>query len=349
MRPWQANLRKVARTRFDARLLLRAMVRPDAKDADGFLAPGVRAYRDGPVLVDRRLSPVHLASQFIEDAETYHRRNFERLDFVDLIDRCLALAGVDREAPLAVLDIGSGGGSSVFAAARLLPRAEIFATDISPQLLGMLAGFAESQDSLRGRVRPFCFDLHRTFFRAGTFDVAIGAAILHHLLDPRAALTHVARSMKPGGRMIFVEPLEAGSLLLTTIYARVLAVLDDEGERDGRLSQLMRAFRLDIQCRLGPPAARPRTPLLDDKWVFDEPYLADLARQLGLAKVEIHPAQDDLTHVFEAAFRSMLADSGHAALSVPESAVDAVREFDRSIGADMKRRLCPTGIVVFTK
>jgi len=28
---------------------------------------------------------------------------------------------------------------------------------------------------------------------------------------------------------------------------------------------------------------------------------------------------------------------------------DTVREFDRSIGADMKRRLSPTGIIVFTK
>ena len=98
-------------------------------------------------------------------------------------------------------------------------------------------------------------------------------------------------SVKPGGRMIFVEPLEAGSLVLTMLYARVLEVLADIGAGDGKLAELMRAFRLDIQCRLGPPVVKPRTALLDDKWVFDAPYLIELARRLGLSKVEIHPAQ----------------------------------------------------------
>jgi SAM-dependent methyltransferase len=349
MRRWQANLRKLARTRLDLGLMLRGIARPDDPGAAALLAPGVRAYRDGPVLVDRMLSPAHLASQFIEDAETYHQRNFDRLDFLDLIDRCLALAGIDRQQPLMVQDIGSGGGSSVFAACRLLPRAQLFATDISPRLLGLLSKFAETRDELRGRVQPFCFDLHRRFFRAETFDLVLGAAILHHLIDPRAALAHVVESLRPGGRMIFIEPLEAGSLVLAMLYARVLEVLSDLGEDNGKLARLMRAWRLDIQCRLGPPVVTPRTALLDDKWVFDVPYLFGLARQLELAKVDVHPAQHELANVFEGAFRSMLADSGNAALPIPGPVVDAVREFDRSIAPDLKRRVCPTGIIVFTK
>ncbi len=349
MRRWQANLRKVARARLDVRLMLRGIARPDAPDAEALLAPGVRVYRDGPVLVDRSLSPVHLASQFIENADAYHQRNFERLDFVDLIDRCLTLGEIDREHPVDVLDIGSGSGSSVFAACRLMPLARIYATDISPQLLGMLARFVESNAVLRGRVQSFCFNLHRRFFRADKFDLVIGAAILHHLIDPHAALANVAHSVKPGGRMIFVEPLEAGSLVLTMLYARVLEVLSDIGAGNGKLAELMRAFRLDIQCRLGPPVVKPRTALLDDKWVFDAPYLIELARRLGLSKVAIHPAQDDLANVFEGAFHSVLADSGHANLPIPDRVQDAVREFDRSIAPEMKRRLCPTGIIVFTK
>ena len=85
MRPWQARLRKISRTRFDVGVALAKLTRHDAPD-DPLLTEGVRVYREDEVRVDRRLSPVHLASQFIEDAETYHRRNFERLDFVALID-----------------------------------------------------------------------------------------------------------------------------------------------------------------------------------------------------------------------------------------------------------------------
>lgn len=317
--------------------------------ADPALAPGVRICRDGPIFLDKTWSPSGATTQFIGDADTYHQRYFDRLDFVELIDTCLSLAGVERERPLKVLDIGSGGGSSVFAACRLLPKAEICASDMSPQLLRTLAAFVESRDELRGRITAYCFDVQRKFFRRDTFDLVIGAAILHHLLDPRAALTHVAGSLKPGGKIILVEPLEAGSLLLTSVYGAVLRVLADLGEADGDLAQVMKALRLDIQSRLGAPVEKPWTERLDDKWVFDESYLALLAAQLGLAKVEVHPAQADLTHVFEAAFKSVLADSGNQELPIPETVLDCVREFDRCIDPALKRRFCPTGIIVFTK
>ncbi len=316
---------------------------------DSMLAPGVEIGKFGSIFVDREWSPVGVTAQFTGNAKTYQRRYFERLDFVDLIGYCLTLAGIDREREMRVLDIGSGGGSSAFAVCQLLPRAQVVASDISPQLLGMLAAFVESRDELRGRVKAFCFDLHRPFFRSETFDVVIGAAILHHLLDPRAALINVARSLKPGGKIILVEPLEAGSLMLTAMYAGVLRILGELGQGDGVLARLMKALRLDIQCRLGPPAAKPWTAALDDKWVFDEPYLVELARQLGLSRVDVHPAQAELTNLYEGAFRSVLAESGNAELAIPEPVWDCVRAFDRGIDSRLKKALCPTGIIVFTK
>ena len=317
--------------------------------ADPAIAPGVSVARDGPILIDKAWSPAGVTQQFIGDAGTYHQRYFERLDFVELVDRCLHLASIGRDCELSVLDIGSGSGSSVFAAARLLPRADIVASDISPQLLGMLASFVESRVELRGRITSYCFDLHRRFFRNDHFDLVLGAAILHHLLDPRAALVNVCASLKPGGKIVLVEPLEGGSLLLTTMYAAILRILADLGQDRGALAQLMRALRLDIQCRLGPPVEKPWSAQLDDKWVFDEPYLVELAKELGLSKVEVHAAQPDLTTVYEAAFRSVLADSGNQGVEIPPRVLECVREFDRGIGPDVKRLLCPTGIIVFTK
>lgn len=316
---------------------------------DEILSPGVEIVRNGSIFVDRSWSPVGVTQQFTDDAETYHQRYFVRLDFVELIDYCLTLASVDRQSEMRILDIGSGSGSSVFAALQLLPRSEIFASDLSPQLLGMLAKVVASRAELRGRVRSFCFDLHRRFFRPEIFDLVIGAAILHHLLDPRAALSNVARSLKPGGKIILVEPLESGSLILTVLCASVLRILGDSGQGDGELARLMKALRLDVQCRLGPPAAKPWTPHLDDKWVFDEPYLIGLAGELGMSKVDVHPGQPDLTRIYESAFRSLLSDSGLGGISVPEPVMDCVREFDESIGPGLKAKLCPTGIIVFTK
>ena len=137
--------------------------------------------------------------------------------------------------------------------------------------------------------------------------------------------------------------------VLSLLETRVLGVLAGCGEQQGELARLMRALRLDIHSRLGPPAAKPWTAALDDKWVFDEPYLVELAADLGLANVAVHPAQPDLSRVFEGAFMSVLADSGNAGLAIPEPVLERVREFDRAIDPALKARLCPTGVIVFTK
>ena len=83
--------------------------------------------------------------------------------------------------------------------------------------------------------------------------------------------------------------------------------------------------------------------------MFDEPYLVRLAAELGLSKVEVHAAQPDLSNVYEGAFRSVLSDSGNQTVDIPQPVLECVREFDRGIGQGLKQRLCPTGIIVFTK
>jgi methylase of polypeptide subunit release factors len=57
-----------------------------------------------------------------------------------------------------VLDVGSGGVSSVFALAKLLPNAEVIASDISPRLLGKLVA-AAARAELRSRVVAYCLVL----------------------------------------------------------------------------------------------------------------------------------------------------------------------------------------------
>jgi SAM-dependent methyltransferase len=310
--------------------------------------PGVEFVRDRGILVDREWSPSGVTAQFTDDAAIYHERYFDRLAFTPLIERCLDLAGIDRAHRGRVLDIGSGGGSSVLALRRLLPDAEVIASDISPQLLRILAEHVERDDELRGRVGALCFDLHRAIFRGDAFDLVVGCAILHHLLDPRAALANVAASLRAGGRIVLVEPLESGSLCLMAIFADVLETLTERGEGDGQLAGLMRAMRFDIQSRLGPPKEKPWTRELDDKWVFDRPYLSELARDLRLS-VRVHPAEVDDTRVYESAFKGLLSDAGLASIAVPDAVLARVRAYDEGIAPALKRQLFPTGVIVFTR
>ena len=310
----------------------------------------VSVVQSGHDYIDKNWNPSGVTAQFIEDADTYHARYFDRLDFEELTRRMLLLAEVPSSAGLRVLDIGSGGGSSVFAALKLLPDSHVVASDISPQLLEKLVHYAFSKDELKNRVSAFCFDLHVPFFEKNCFDLVIGCAILHHLTNPFKALKNVVYALKKGGKIVLCEPLEAGNLINLFIYDEMIKIEREFGDpSDQRLTQLMTAMRRDIQARQGPPDEKPWTQLLDDKWIFDSSYLAVLAAQLECESVKVWPAQEDLRHVFETTFKSLLVESGNATLRLSESALQLLRDVDAGISVELKKKMCPTGIIVITK
>jgi SAM-dependent methyltransferase len=51
-------------------------------------------------------------------------------------------------------------------------------------------------------------DANRLEFPENTFDVIFGVAILHHL-DYTTAIREIHRTLRPGGKLLFVEPLRA--------------------------------------------------------------------------------------------------------------------------------------------
>lgn len=311
------------------------------------LRDGVTVSKREHFFIDDRWEPVGVSDQFMENAEVYHQ--LRTIDFSGPMEQCLRLAGVDRNATLHILDIGSGSGGSVFAAAQLIPDARIVASDISPQLLNMLGSAVEKEAGLRSRVTAYCFDLHQPFFEQNQFDLVIGWAILHHLADPLAALQNVVYALKPGGSLLLNEPFEAGNMLLYAMYEKIIKYLTDAGDADGTLAKIMRAMRFDFQHRLGVPALKPWTLMLDDKWLFDEPYLQQLGSELAFDSVKTYAGVDDLGHLYEGTFRSLMHDTGNANLKVPDGVWDIIHQFDRGICVELKARLAPGGYIIFAK
>ena len=204
---------------------------------------GVKVRRDGDVWIDASWRAKGVTSQFLENADTYHARYFDNAYWQYLISRALTALKIDCSQKLRILDIGSGSGNTVFALADALPNSIIFATDISPQLLKLLASIQHKESKLSGRIEAYCFDLHDDFFVRDAFDLVVGGAVLHHMLDPQAALANVAKWMKPGARVALFEPFEIGGHMMTAIYQTLISELSEVLE-----------FQTDpaIQC------ARPR-------------------------------------------------------------------------------------------
>ena len=97
------------------------------------------------------------------------------------------------------LEVGCGTG--IFLAKAATTGADIVALDLSADLLAQ----ARARVGAMGNVRLSRGNAEQMPFADGSFDVAYGSSILHHLnLDD--ALAEVFRVLRPGGQIAFTEP-----------------------------------------------------------------------------------------------------------------------------------------------
>jgi len=100
------------------------------------------------------------------------------------------------------LDVGAGPGSITTALAHAAgPHGLALGVDISEPMLARAVRAAA--DSQVGFLRA---DAQRLPFRDESFDVAVSIAVLQLIPDPAAALSEIARVLKPGGRLAVMVP-----------------------------------------------------------------------------------------------------------------------------------------------
>jgi SAM-dependent methyltransferase len=107
-----------------------------------------------------------------------------------------------------VLEVGSGTGFFILNLWQAGYVQEPHVTDISP---GMVRACAENARTMPCDLRARTADAESLPDPDGTFDLVVGHAFLHHLPDPRAALTEFRRVLRPGGAMLVAgEPTVLG-------------------------------------------------------------------------------------------------------------------------------------------
>lgn len=149
----------------------------------------------GKFYLDREISHV----MGWQGASWLERSEREREERTDLLVTELAL-----QPGMVVADIGAGTGHiSRRMAARVGPRGKVYAVDLQPQMISILD--ALSKHSGLTQIQSVLGSTTDVPLPASSVDLAIMVDVYHELEFPHEVLASIVRSLKPGGRVVFVE------------------------------------------------------------------------------------------------------------------------------------------------
>jgi SAM-dependent methyltransferase len=117
-------------------------------------------------------------------------------------EKSIGLAGIDRDAPLKIADIGCGTGSSTLTLARLL-NAKITAVDFLQDFIDVLVNRAQS-NGVDEKITPVCASMEQLPFEDEEFDVIWSEGAIYNIGFAKG-VADWKRHLKPGGLLIASE------------------------------------------------------------------------------------------------------------------------------------------------
>ena len=152
-----------------------------------------------------------------------------------------------------VLDLGSGSGMDVFAAAAQVgPRGWVTGVDITPEQLAKAQRLRrrERVTFRRARIEELPFD-------DGSFDAVISNGVINLSADKRRVFAEAARVLRPGGRLALSDivterPIAARTSCQAELWAACIA---GASQRDAYLADVA-AAGLEVQLVQENPAYR---------------------------------------------------------------------------------------------
>ena len=155
-----------------------------------------QASRDGigKFYMGREISKVmgHLGASWLERPK---REQEERTD--------LLVKGLNLKPSDTVADIGAGSGYFSFRMAKLVPQGQVFAVDISPQMIGIVRS-KMAQEKVNNVV-PVQSTIKQTKLPPNSVDAALIVDAYHEFSHPLEMATSILASLKPGGKLILIE------------------------------------------------------------------------------------------------------------------------------------------------
>lgn len=294
-------------------------------------------HRDVNSEVDR-----YVTHQFREDSAKYVASYHDIAEWKTILTRAFSQAGVtDFEKAYRIFDIGSGSGNTVLAALELLPNSFVLATDISLEMLSFLQRFIMQKPEFANRCILAQVNCESPDLEDVTFDMVIGGAVLHHLIDPQKTILACAPLLKPGGVFIASEPFENGFGMLSAAYQCLL--LGGESDPDAR--DVLQRMVTDWNARKGSDKA-PTTQYLDDKWLFTQKWFERFVPPYSKCSFQRSlPLVSPFTHYTLEHFEML----GIPRERLSNGAWHFLQTFDEAMSEDLKDELYFLGTILLEK
>lgn len=180
-------------------------------------------------------TPEEIRARFDKDVERFSNLETGQSATIDapLAMELIAQAAA-RSTPhaTALVDIGCGAGNLSLKVREFLPRLEVTLIDLSQPML------TRATERLGSRLSAIQGDIREVPLEAGSFDIAVGAAVFHHLRGEdewRSVFGKIYRSLRPGGSFwisdLIFHSTRAVQELMWTRYGEYLAGLKGEDYR----------------------------------------------------------------------------------------------------------------------
>lgn len=250
----------------------------------------------------------------------------------------------NKHKNLKVLDVGCGFGSATFPIFKLFPKAEVIASELSAWMLYV---FREKLANLKKK--PNChllqLDAEDLDFKKDSFDIIVGAAILHHLFYPEKTLKSCAKILKPGGHAIFFEPFEEGTMMMALIYQTIIY----HGGFKWLNFMMKRYFRnmnkVWLKMRNTDKAGDSFFKTVDDKWIFKRRYFFDLAVKYGFESCQIYRIDKS-----EKPFTNLAKNHfGKKINSLPKWIFEVIDNYENWLTKENKDELITEGCIIIKK
>lgn len=199
-----------------------------------------------------------------------------------------------------VLDAGCGTGR--FAVILAKRGAQVEAFDISPRGIKTANEYARL-NHVAGQTNFRALSFYDMDYPPHAFDYIVGCDILHHLDDKSCVVDLLHRAIKPGGKLVFMEPFRTANWI-EKLRLRVPVPLDDEEPENWKKKIThadLNVFRSRFEVKVTPfhlfsrldrvfksEAARRRLGKLDVLLFTTLPFLRAYARTIV---IELIPRQ----------------------------------------------------------